>query len=135
MRTPLKKIRFLNTQNALEIHADAIEKEGGSPGLRDIALLESALAMPYATYDGHYLHDGLAAMAAAYLFHICQNHAFVDGNKRAAASATLQFLRSNGVAFAALPDPEELKRVMLAVASGQMSKSEITEWLRTLYPK
>ena len=128
-------IRFLSLDNILEIHAETIAEEGGSPGLRDTGLLQSALAMPHAMYGGQYLHDGLAAMASAYLFHLCQNHAFIDGNKRTASYGMTLFLSFNGIADGSLPSPEELETVTLAVASSQMSKSEVTEWLRTLYPK
>ena len=127
-------IRFLSLDNILEIHAETIAEEGGSLGLRDVGLLQSALAMPNATYGGRYLHDGLAAMAAAYLFHLCQNHAFIDGNKRTASYGMTLFLSVNGIADDALPPPEELEAVTLAVAASQMSKNEVTQWLRTLYP-
>ena len=128
-------IRFLSLDNILEIHTDTITAEGGSFGLRDIGLLQSAIAMPHATYSGQYLHDGLSAMAAAYLLHICQNHAFVDGNKRTASYAMVLFLSANGIDDASLPAPEKLETVTMAVASSQMSKSEITECLRSLYPQ
>ena len=127
------QIRFLSLNNVLRIHANTIEKEGGGAGIRDLGLLQSALAMPRAMYGGQYLHEGLAAMAAAYLFHLCQNHAFIDGNKRTAAFVMLLFLRKNGIEKSALPQPEQLEAMTLAVASSQMSKSEITEWLRSLY--
>ena len=125
-------IRFLSLENVLKIHADTLAMEGGHPGVRDVGLLQSALAMPSATYGGPYLHDGLAAMAAAYLFHICQNHAFFDGNKRVGAFSAALFLYVNGVAEESLPLPEELETVTLAVASGQTNKAELTEWFRIL---
>ncbi len=124
-------IRFLSLDNALKIHADTLATEGGHSGVRDIGLLQSALAMPSATYGGHHLHEGIAAMAAAYLFHPCQNHAFFDGNKRVGAFSAALFLYVNGIAEENLPPPEELERVTLAVASGQMGKTELTEWFRT----
>src|SRR3569832_264121 len=102
-------IRFLSVENVLAIHADTIAEEGGRVGIRDIGLLESAVAMPQATYEGAYLHPDLAAMAAAYLFHLCQNHAFVDGNKRAAAFSTVLFLALNGVPDDALPPETDLE--------------------------
>lgn len=73
-------IQFLSVDNALEIHAETIAIEGGSAGIRDKALLDSAMAMPKQQFGGHYLHEDLAAMAAAYLYHLCANHSFVDGN-------------------------------------------------------
>jgi len=87
---------FLTFDEILEIHQHQIERYGGATGVRDASALESAVAMPAASFDGAYLHNSIAAMAAAYLFHICQNHAFVDGNKRAGANAAITFLLLNG---------------------------------------
>ena len=84
--------------------------------------------MPRQSYGGHYLHDDLAAMAAAYLFHICGNHPFVDGNKRAALAACLTFLLANDVPLTWTPD--ELTTVTLNVAAGKMDKAALTAWLR-----
>lgn len=125
-------IRFLSLNNVLKIHANTIMEEGGSPGIRDVGLLEFAVAMPQSTYAGEYLHDGLPEMAAAYLFHLCQNHAFIDGNKRPAAFATVLFLALNGVADEALPPETDLEQVTLAVASSTMTKREVINWLRAL---
>ena len=124
------EIRFLSVQNVLQIHADTLSEEGGASGVRDIGLLESAVAMPQSRFGGEWLHPDLPAMAAAYPFHICQNHAFVDGNKRAAALSTLIFLDLNGVASESLPDPDALEEATMRLASGEMSKDEITSWLR-----
>lgn len=121
-------VRFLSVDDVLAIHGDTIDVEGGSPGLRDAGLLESAVLMPQQRYGGQYLHDGLAAMAAAYLFHVAQNHAFHDGNKRTAVLAALVFLQVNGVD--ALPEPDGLEEVTLAVAASEMSKRELTDWMR-----
>jgi death-on-curing protein len=77
----------LSLDEVLEIHEQQIERYGGSAGLRDAAGLESAVAMPQATFGGEFLHTSIPAMAAAYLFHLCQNHPFIDGNKRAGANA------------------------------------------------
>ena len=76
---------FLSLAEVLEIHRDQIERYGGDPGIRDLDLLQSALAIPAAGFGGQYLHNDLYEMAAAYLFHITQNHPFVDGNKRTGA--------------------------------------------------
>ena len=88
--------------------------------------------MPMQTFGGDYLHDGVGAMAAAYLFHLCQAHAFVDGNKRTGVLAALVFLRANGVD--PLPPSEELEEATFAVARGQMDKAELTRWFRTHLP-
>ena len=121
-------IRFLSVDDVLAIHEDTIRQEGGAVGLRDPGLLESAVTMARQSIGGEYLHPDLAAMAAAYLYHIAQNHPFHDGNKRAGAMAALIFLHVNGVG--ALPHPGELERVTLGVAAGEMSKAELTEWFR-----
>lgn len=122
--------RFLSLEAVLALHADTIREEGGATGLRDRGLLESALAMPQAQFDGALLHPDLAAMSAAYLFHIASNHAFVDGNKRVAALSALIFLDRNGVPFKQLPEQAELERVTMAVARHEITKEELIEWFR-----
>ena len=120
--------RFLSVQDFLDLHTRTIARHGGSPGIRSLALLESAVALPRQSYGDRYLHDDLPAMAAAYLFHIASNHPFVDGNKRAGLAACLAFLLANGVE---LPwSSAELTRVTMEVASGRMGKGELTLWLR-----
>lgn len=121
-------IRFLAVADVLLIHENTIHHEGGMAGLRDPGLLESAVLMPQQQFGGEYLHLGLAEMAAAYLFHIAQNHAFHDGNKRTAAMAALIFLDANGVTR--LPAPDELERMTLAIAAGEATKSQLIEWMR-----
>jgi death-on-curing protein len=86
---------FLSLDEVLEIHAQQIEQYGGSAGLRDGDGLESAVATPQVTFGGEFLHKSIPAMAAAYLFHLCQNHAFIDGNKRVGANAAITFLPMN----------------------------------------
>ena len=121
-------IRFLSVDDVLTIHQNTIANEGGLAGLRDAGLLESAVLMPQQRFEGEYLHPDLAAMATAYLFHIAQNHAFHDGNKRAAVLAALIFLSINGVEL--LPPPEALEEMTMRVASGEADKTELTEWMR-----
>ncbi len=121
-------IRFLAVADVLLIHENTIHHEGGMAGLRDPGLLESAVLMPQQQFGGEYLHPGLPEMAAAYLFHIAQNHAFHDGNKRTAAMAALIFLGANGVTR--LPAPDELERMTLAIAAGEATKSQLIEWMR-----
>ena len=123
-------VRFLAVADVLTIHENTIEHEGGMAGLRDPGLLESAVLMPQQRFGGEYLHPGLAEMAAAYLFHIAQNHAFHDGNKRTAALAALIFLDVNGAS--SLPPPDDLERMTLAVAASEATKDELTEWMRAL---
>lgn len=122
-----KKIRFLSVDDVLAIHEDTIACEGGLSGIRDIGLLISAVMMPQQKFAGEYLHKGLAAMAAAYLYHIAQNHAFHDGNKRTAAMSALVFLDANGVTQ--LPEPETLERMTLSVAASETNKTQLTSWM------
>jgi death-on-curing protein len=82
-----------------------------------------------AMYDGQFLHDGLAEMAGAYLFHLAMNHAFVDGNKRIAAVASLTFLAINGVRLDL--DQIQFENLILAVARGECSKKQVCEYFRT----
>ena len=114
---------FLGLDEVLELHADQIERYGGSPGIRDLGLLESALALPAATFDGRFLHESVFEMAAAYLFHLAQNHAFIDGNKRIALMAAIAFLGLNGLSVVADADP--LLRLVLDVAEGRSSKARV----------
>src|SRR5450755_2575989 len=116
---------FLSLDEVLEIHEQQIERYGGSPGIRDGGVLESAVATPQATFGGEFLHTSIPAMAAAYLFHLCQNHAFIDGNKRVGANAAVTFLFMND--WEPSFSQEELVEVVLSVASGELSKAELTE--------
>lgn len=123
------EIRFLSLADALELHADQVERYGGDPGLRDQGLLESALAQPRASFDGRPLHSDLFEMAAAYLFHIVQNHPFMDGNKRAGVVAALVFLIDNGREVEAAPG--ELYELTIGVASGTIRKPEVADFFRS----
>jgi death-on-curing protein len=114
---------FLTMDEVLEMHQQQIKRYGGTYGLRDSAALESAIAMPVATFEGRYLHETIPAMGAAYLFHITQNHAFLDGNKRAGANAAITFLRLND--WEPTFSEEELVDTVLAVAAGKVKKREL----------
>ena len=119
---------FLSIGEVLEIHRDQIERYEGDPGIRDLGLLQSALAMPAAGFGGRYLHGDLYEMAAAYLFHIIQNHPFVDGNKRTGVVAALVFLALNNVVIEA--DEDDFERLVRAVAEGEAAKATVSEFLR-----
>jgi death-on-curing protein len=119
---------FLTVDHVVAIHRRMIEEFGGDPALRDRGLLESAVAMPEAQFGGQYLHEDLAEQAAAYLFHLCRNHAFVDGNKRVALASAEVFLRLNGAVLAA--SNEQLEALTLGVASGRTSKSQVVDFFR-----
>jgi death-on-curing protein len=113
---------FLTLDEVLAIHADQIRRYGGSHGVRDMGLLSSALAMPQASFGGVYLHTSLAEMAAASLFHVAQNHPFVDGNKRAALAAALAFIWLNDQRLDA--GEHELTELVMGIAAGRVGKSE-----------
>lgn len=121
-------MRFLALEEVLALHAEQIRRFGGAPGLRDEALLESALAMPRATFDGEPLHSTPWEAAAAYLFHLARNHPFLDGNKRVALAAALVFLGLNGLAVEAGDDA--LTELVVSVASGSVPKSEVAVFLQ-----
>ncbi|PKK88096.1 MAG: type II toxin-antitoxin system death-on-curing family toxin [Candidatus Wallbacteria bacterium HGW-Wallbacteria-1] len=121
-------MRFLTLPEILEIHRDQINRYGGIPGIRDLALLKSAMAMPMATYSEEYLHTTIFEMAAAYLFHLVRNHPFLDGNKRVGAVATLIFLDLNGYEF--LCPEDEFADAVIALASGDLGKAEATLFLQ-----
>jgi death on curing protein len=120
---------FLTLEEVREIHADQIERYGGSPGIRDPSLLQSAIAMPAAGFAEQYLHTDLFEMAAAYLFHLVKNHPFVDGNKRVAAVSALVFLELNRVDVRVPNDT--LVEIVLAVAEGKTGKAQVAEFFRT----
>ncbi|MFK7788696.1 MAG: type II toxin-antitoxin system death-on-curing family toxin [Phycisphaeraceae bacterium] len=84
-------IRFVEIEEALRIHNRQVDRFGGDDGIRDRGLLESALATPRASFGGAFVHEDVIAMAGAYLFHLCKNHPFVDGNKRVALAVMLYF--------------------------------------------
>jgi len=113
-----------------EIHAEAIAQFGGSAGLRDRAMLESAVAAPQASFGGVSPFEDSIDVAAAYLFYLCSNHPFIDGNKRAALGACLIFFQLNGHTPA--PDGDEWETLTLAVAAGALGRDEVTRRLRAL---
>ena len=124
---------FLTQEEVLLAHETQIERYGGSTGIRDLGLLESALAMPSASFGGTYLHADIYAMAAAYLFHIVSNHPFVDGNKRTGTVAAITFLDMNGYWFNEQSESDlddALEALVLSVACGETGKEEIATFFR-----
>lgn len=121
---------FLSVEDVTQIHDGQIAAYGGAEGVRDRALLESAVAMPQASFGEAYLHQDLAHMAAAYAFHIAQNQPFSDGNKRTGLVAALVFLDLNGVTI--LDPRERLYDAMIAIAERRMDKDGLAELLRAL---
>jgi death-on-curing protein len=119
---------FLTLDEVLEIHRDQLARYGGAAGVRDLGLLQSALAQPQATFGGQFLHADLYEMAAAYLFHLVRNHAFVDGNKRVGAVSAIVFLRMSDQELKITND--ELESLVLSVAQSQVDKAAITTFFR-----
>lgn len=118
---------FLNQTTVLKIHRRQIEKFGGTPGIRDEGLLESALAQPQATFAGELLHPTIDKQAAAYLYHLAMNHPFIDGNKRTAFAVMDTFLRLNG--YSLNLTNEQAYDLVMQVAQSQMSKSDLAGYL------
>jgi death-on-curing protein len=119
---------FLSLAEVLEIHQDQIARYGGESGVRNLGLLQSALAMPAAGFGGRFLHEDLFEMAAAYVFHIVRNHPSVDGSKRTGAVAALVFLSLNAIRVNATE--EDFEQAVLAVATGTWGKPAFAEFLR-----
>jgi death-on-curing protein len=113
-----------------EIHAAAIGQFGGSDGVRELALLESAVATPQSSFGGKSPYQDIAEVAAAYLFYLCKNHPLVDGNKRAALGACLVFLRLND--YEPQPDGPEWEELTMAIAANKLDREQTTQRLRKL---
>jgi death-on-curing protein len=132
---PSAALRHLSLDAVIAIHEKVLEAHGGLRGLRDAALLESAVAAPQASSGGEPLIKDPTEVAAAYLFYLCRNHAFVDGNKRTALAACLVLLASNDL----LPDPgrparanDDWEALVLDVASSRIDRARTTSRLRKL---
>jgi death-on-curing protein len=126
----MENLFHLTVEVVREIHAEAISAFGGSHGIRDQALLESAVAAPQASFGGRSPYADIIEVAAAYLFYLCRNHPFIDGNKRTALGACLVFLRLNGAE--PKPDGAEWEELTLAVAASVIDRDEATDRLRKL---
>ena len=114
----------------LRVHQAVLEKDGGSDGLRDEALLESALAAPQATFGGTPIISDPIEVAAAYLFYLCSNHPFVDGNKRVAFATCLILLKLNG--YQPTPDSPDWEALVLDVAASRIGKADLATRLKDL---
>ena len=122
------KVAFLDLDDVLAIHADQVARYGGTGGIRHVGLLQSALGVPRATFGGRLLHPSIPEMAAAYLFHLVQDHPFIDGNKRVGLAAVLAFLGLNDLWLES--DDEELTELVLRVARGDAQKADLAIFLR-----
>jgi death-on-curing protein len=120
--------RFIPNRIVATIHSDLLQRYGGRPGLRDPNLLDSALAQPKVTVGGKFAHKTLFDKAAAYGFHVCRNHPFVDGNKRVAFVLMDIFLQKNGREI--ISNEEEAYSMMMSLASGRLSKAQLSKWLK-----
>lgn len=119
--------KFISISETLDIHARQLKKFGGSSGIRDEGLLESALAQPQATFSGEFLHTTLYEQAAAYLYHLAKNHPFLDGNKRTAFAVMDTFLRVNGCTL--VMTDEQAYELVQDVVNGRVSKTELAALL------
>ena len=123
----------LSIEIVREIHAEVIKQFSGLNGVRDENLLASAVLTPQSSFGGKSPYADIIEVAAAYLFYICKNHPFLDGNKRAAMMAAIVFLRLNGIE--PLPDSAEWEKLMLDVAASKIDRATATQRLRKLLKK
>jgi death-on-curing protein len=122
---------WLDVHIMLDVHAEQLALFGGPDGVRDLGLLESALARPVNKHA--YGETDLASLAAAYGFGIAKNHPFVDGNKRAAFASILVFLGLNGIDL--IVPPEDATAIILSLAAGEVSEQSLARWIRDNWPK
>jgi death-on-curing protein len=122
-------MRYLSLGEVVRLHEWLIQSSGGASGIRDLGLLDSALAQPRATFDGRDLHPTVLDKAAALCASLVQNHPFVDGNKRVGHAAMATFLLLNGLDVAATSDAQE--KLILDLAAGRCRREDVVAWLRS----
>ena len=122
-------MRYLTLGEVIRLHQMVVDESGGATGIRDVGLLDSALAQPRATFDGRDLHPSVLDKASTLCASLVQNHPFVDGNKRVGHAAMATFLLLNGIEITAGTDDQEVMR--LALASGHLRREGLLEWLRS----
>jgi death on curing protein len=127
----VSELRWLDATIVLDVHAEQLALFGGADGVRDLGLLDSALARPLNKFS--YGETDLAVLAAAYAFGLARNHPFVDGNKRSAFAAVIVFLGLNGIDFDV--PPEQATAMFLALAAGEVSEESLARWIRDNWPK
>jgi death-on-curing protein len=123
--------KWLTTEDVVTLHSEQVALFGGPPGIRDIGMLESALARPINRWN--YGESDLAVLAAANAFGLSRNHPFVDGNKRISFVAIIVFLRFNDIPFTV--DPAEAAAAILALAAGEIDEAQLARWIRDRWPK
>ena len=121
-------IRYLSVQEVIEIHDQIIDVFGGSFGLRDLGLLASAIEMPKSKFENKFLHPTIFDKASAYLYHICNNHPFIDGNKRTATISTLVFLEDNDISLKF--NEIKFENLIVDIATGKINKKYISSFLK-----
>jgi len=121
-------MRYLTLDEVLELHRRVIAQSGGGSGVRDLNVLDSALAQPRMTFGGKELYPTLPQKAAALGLSLVMNHPFIDGNKRIGHAAMETFLLLNGHEIAASTDEQE--RVILSLAAGRLGRDEFLAWIR-----
>ncbi len=130
-----KSLKHLTVEAVKAIHREVLAAHGGAAGIRDETLLESAVAAPQASMMGQPLISDPIEIAAAYLFYICKNHAFVDGNKRTALAACLVFLEENGLLADTKLPINDWEQFVIDVAANQLDRATTTRRLRKLLKK
>lgn len=120
-------IYYLTLEEVLERHRQVLEQSGGSAGIRDLGLLESAIAQPRQTFSGINLYPTIVDKAAILGYLIVMNHPFVDGNKRTGHASMETLLGMNGMEIIAPPDEQE--SIILSLASGSLNREDFTQWL------
>lgn len=117
----------LTKEQIILLHSQLIQKTGGSDGIRDEKLLESAIETPFQSFGGEELYSSIQAKVARLCYGLVKNHAMVDGNKRIGAHAMLVFLEINGYELSYTQ--KELLDIILEVASGEKNYEDILQWL------
>jgi death-on-curing protein len=120
-------MRWLSLAEVLDLHRQLIEQSGGSPGIRDLGLLEASLAQPWQTFGGIYLYPEFLQKVACLGFSLIQNHPFVDGNKRIGHAAMEVLMLLNGMELMASVDESEA--VVLKIATGALGRESLARWL------
>lgn len=121
-------IKYLSLEEVIMLHQMSLKEFGGSDGIRDIGLLESAITQIQQSFDKEDLYPTLWDKAGALVYSLCNNHPFIDGNKRAAALCMLVFLDNNG--YEVVVKQGQIYKMMMEVAKGLMLREKLSSWIR-----